>query len=154
VGEKDLPAFVDYVLDNTGFSSLGYVGHSEVRLSLRQFTFLRGILQGTIQCFAALSEFPELKEKINVFIALAPVAFVSHQQSKIFSALEVLHIDEIAQLLGQKEFLPSTKLIETLGEVILLKAYLSHAHLFIVWMQRCFDWNLQEHLVCILWKEQ
>eukprot|EP00475_Leptophrys_vorax_P029339 TRINITY_DN4298_c0_g1_i1.p1 TRINITY_DN4298_c0_g1~~TRINITY_DN4298_c0_g1_i1.p1 ORF type:complete len:413 (-),score=102.22 TRINITY_DN4298_c0_g1_i1:116-1234(-) len=100
MAEQDLPAFVDYVLQSTGYASLGYIGHSE----------------GTIQCFAALSELPELKEKINVFIALAPVAFVSHQQSKVFSALEILHIDEIVKLLGGKEFLPSTDLIKTLGE--------------------------------------
>lgn len=52
----DIPDSIQYILDITKSSSLGYVGFS----------------QGTAQAFAALSIHPQLNEKVNVFIALAP----------------------------------------------------------------------------------
>lgn len=52
----DIPDSIDYILDVTGEESLSYVGFS----------------QGTAQAFAALSIHPQLNEKVNVFIALAP----------------------------------------------------------------------------------
>ncbi len=53
----DLPNSVDYILRVTDQSSLSYIGFS----------------QGTAQGFAALSLSAELNQKINLFIALAPV---------------------------------------------------------------------------------
>lgn len=64
----------------------------------------------------ALSEIPELKNKIDIFIAFAPVAYVSHQNSKIFGVLSTLHVDELVHLLGDGEFFPSSELIKRLGE--------------------------------------
>lgn len=51
----DVPAMVDYILEETRFKSLTYIGFS----------------QGTAQCFASLSINKELNSKINHFIALA-----------------------------------------------------------------------------------
>lgn len=51
----DVPTIVDYILQETGFPSLTYIGFS----------------QGTTQCFAALSTNKNLNSKINHFIALA-----------------------------------------------------------------------------------
>ena len=59
MGTKDLPAFIDFVLDRTGLESISYVGHSE----------------GTTQFFLGASLMPEyFSEKINLSILLAPVA--------------------------------------------------------------------------------
>lgn len=52
----DIPDSIEYILDITKEPSLGYIGFS----------------QGTAQAFAALSIHPQLNQKVNVFIALAP----------------------------------------------------------------------------------
>lgn len=52
----DIPDSIEYILRVTKEPSVSYVGFS----------------QGTAQAFAALSIHPELNERINVFIALAP----------------------------------------------------------------------------------
>jgi lysosomal acid lipase/cholesteryl ester hydrolase len=52
----DIPDSIEYVLALTKAPALGYVGFS----------------QGTAQAFATLSIHPQLNEKVNVFIALAP----------------------------------------------------------------------------------
>ncbi|KAF9230727.1 Alpha/Beta hydrolase protein [Melanogaster broomeanus] len=53
---RDIPDSIEYVLARTHVCSLSYVGFS----------------QGTAQAFAALSIHPQLNEKVNVFIGLAP----------------------------------------------------------------------------------
>ncbi|XP_025016869.1 gastric triacylglycerol lipase isoform X3 [Tetranychus urticae] len=58
----DTPAVIDYILNQTGFSSLGWIGHS----------------QGTMIMFGLLSEKPEYSAKVKPFIALAPVFYVQH----------------------------------------------------------------------------
>ncbi|UPQ98091.1 lipase [Chloropicon primus] len=77
----DLPAEIRYVLDATGSETLSYVSHS----------------QGTTQGFAAFSlpEFADLARRVNVHIALAPVAFVGNTESLLFQAaghLDVLRV--------------------------------------------------------------
>jgi len=63
MGLKDVPTFIDFVLDKTGKETLSYIGHS----------------QGTTQLFMGASLNPEyFAEKINVFIAMAPVASTEH----------------------------------------------------------------------------
>lgn len=52
----DIPDSIHYILDITKTPTLSYIGFS----------------QGTAQAFAALSIHPQLNEKIDVFIALAP----------------------------------------------------------------------------------
>jgi lysosomal acid lipase/cholesteryl ester hydrolase len=52
----DIPDSIEYILHVTKEPSLSYIGFS----------------QGTAQAFAALSIHPQLNERINVFIALAP----------------------------------------------------------------------------------
>lgn len=63
----DLPAMVDYVLNMTKMPSLGYVAHS----------------QGTLIAFTGSSVSKELTSKINVLIALGPVATVKYIESPI-----------------------------------------------------------------------
>ncbi|KAF4625056.1 hypothetical protein G7Y89_g13114 [Cudoniella acicularis] len=61
MGIRDLPALTSRVLSETGFSKLGFIGHS----------------QGTTQTFIALSkdQRPELGEKLSVFCALSPAVY-------------------------------------------------------------------------------
>eukprot|EP00927_Polykrikos_kofoidii_P054365 TRINITY_DN48790_c0_g1_i1.p1 TRINITY_DN48790_c0_g1~~TRINITY_DN48790_c0_g1_i1.p1 ORF type:complete len:434 (-),score=69.29 TRINITY_DN48790_c0_g1_i1:65-1333(-) len=98
----DLPANVDYVLKATGRSSVSYVGHS----------------QGTIQAFAGFSRNAELSSKIDLFVALAPVAFVDHMTSPIFKILAYLGVGEIQRRIGMKEFLPSGSLLNKIDPTI------------------------------------
>jgi len=64
MGKYDLPAQVEYALATNGAEKLVYVGHS----------------QGTMQAFIAFSGIynPEIINKVSLFIALAPVAYVGH----------------------------------------------------------------------------
>ena len=58
MAKYDQPALFNFVLEKTGCSKVTYIGHS----------------QGTTQMFCALSEnFDFFKERMNLFIALAPV---------------------------------------------------------------------------------
>lgn len=85
----DLPAHINYVLDHTGASSLSYIGHS----------------QGTIQAFAGFPSFPNLAKKINLFVGMAPVAYVHHQRGWALNVIADLDVDRIFQFLGVKKFL-------------------------------------------------
>ena len=72
-GMNDLPAYIDFVLEMTGQSQLTYVGHSN----------------GTTQLFMAGSLNPDyFSEKINLFVALAPVAKISHSTAFGFMKAE------------------------------------------------------------------
>ena len=54
-----MPAQIDYVREKTDRDKLSYIGHS----------------QGTTQMFTALAQnFGNMSEKVNFFVALAPVA--------------------------------------------------------------------------------
>ena len=82
----DIPAMVNYACAQSGAASLGYVGHSE----------------GTIQMFAAAAEAgaglapatAAALAKVNLFVALAPVAYVSHLKSPPIQTLAQLHLVE------------------------------------------------------------
>lgn len=52
----DIPDSINYILDITRAKNLSYIGFS----------------QGSAQAFAALSIHPQLNQKVNVFVALAP----------------------------------------------------------------------------------
>ncbi|XP_054934115.1 lysosomal acid lipase/cholesteryl ester hydrolase-like [Dermacentor andersoni] len=62
IGRYDLPAVVDYILDLTGFSKLG----------------LLAISQGATDVLVFLSMLPEYNRKVNIFVAYAPVANITH----------------------------------------------------------------------------
>ncbi|XP_071941868.1 gastric triacylglycerol lipase-like [Antedon mediterranea] len=101
MAEFDLPAMVNYVLNVTKQPKLSYVGHS----------------QGTIMGFVEFSYNQKLAEKINVFIALAPVANVTHMESPIrYLAAFLPEIQFLFDILGVKEFLPNTEFIDMLAE--------------------------------------
>ncbi len=61
---------IDYVLQQTGFEKLHYIGHS----------------QGTTSFFVMASERPAYNDKILSMQALAPVAFMSNLRSPFVRA--------------------------------------------------------------------
>jgi lysosomal acid lipase/cholesteryl ester hydrolase len=63
----DLPAMVDYVVNQTSQQQIFYIGHS----------------QGTMIAFAGLGINEELSSKIKLFLALGPVATVNHIESPL-----------------------------------------------------------------------
>ena len=69
LGKYDAPTQIDFVLGKTGRSKLTYVGHS----------------QGTSQMFSALSEHHgDLQNKVEFFIALAPIVNLAHTTTELF----------------------------------------------------------------------
>ncbi|KAG8201347.1 hypothetical protein JTE90_016824 [Oedothorax gibbosus] len=103
MAEYDLPAMIDYVLNITGQKQLSYIGHS----------------QGTTTAFAMLSQKPEYNQKINIFIALAPVTTVGHMTSAIrYLAPFTKDIDFLFKILGVSEFLPNNALMKFLSELV------------------------------------
>lgn len=68
MGTHDLPAFIDYILEETKNHNVigklaAYVGHS----------------QGTTQFFIGSSMKPDyFQDKVNLFVALAPIVRLDH----------------------------------------------------------------------------
>ena len=63
MGQYDQPAIIDYILNITNNSKLAYIGHS----------------QGTTQMFYALSKYGDtMREKLSLFVALAPVTKITN----------------------------------------------------------------------------
>lgn len=77
MGIIDLPAMIDYVLEQTGQNNLYYIGHS----------------QGTTIFFVMASEKPEYNSKIKAMFSLAPIAFTSHMTSPL---LQIISKGQIA----------------------------------------------------------
>jgi len=106
---SDLPSMIHYVLDTTQHTSLGYVGHSE----------------GTIQMFAAASSLEAENDAyltsaiqaVNIFVALAPVAYVSNQRSKVIQLLAESDVLDKIYARGVYEFLPYGPINEVAPEI-------------------------------------
>ncbi|XP_071792325.1 gastric triacylglycerol lipase-like [Asterias amurensis] len=96
----DLPAMVDHALAVSGQEHLYYVGHS----------------QGSAMAFAELSTNKELSEKIKMFFALGPVTTVGHMTSPLrYLSPYTSEIKFVLNLLGVKDFMPSSKVTEWLA---------------------------------------
>lgn len=94
VGNYDLPATIDYILNATGQQKLQSIGHS----------------QGSTIHFVLLSMKPEYNEKIKLFIALAPVAYLNHLTPPVSTISDVgPAIDRFARQIGMEE-VPGDKL--------------------------------------------
>lgn len=87
MAEFDLPAQLSYVLGVTGVKQVSYIGHSE----------------GTIQAFAGFLN-PETAAMANIFVALAPVAWVGHVEVQLLQAMALFRSDLLFELLGLHEF--------------------------------------------------
>lgn len=63
----DIPAVLDYILEETKQPNLFYIGHS----------------MGTCMFWITMQAFPEYNSKIRNMFALAPIAYVEHIKSPI-----------------------------------------------------------------------
>ncbi|XP_049877244.1 lipase 3-like [Pectinophora gossypiella] len=104
IGYYDLPAMIDYILNVTGKTTLKYVGHS----------------QGTTIFFVMASEKPEYNAKVDIMVALSPVAFMSHTKSPVVRLLAVgtgpLHA--IAKTVGIYEVFADTQFSRSLKRLM------------------------------------
>ncbi|CAG4936635.1 unnamed protein product [Colias eurytheme] len=101
IGNRDLPAMIDYILHATGNPGVHYIG----------------ISQGTTTFFTMGSLRPEYNSKIISMHAMAPVAYLAHNKQKLFHVL-AKHgntLETIMGLLGLKELLPNNVLMTILG---------------------------------------
>jgi len=98
----DVPTSIDYVLSVTKNSKLSWIGHS----------------RGTQMMFAALSINPTIADKLDIFIALAPVAFLKNLRSELLQILATFDTGDLLDWIGIHEFLPAgTTLDEILPEL-------------------------------------
>lgn len=88
----DLPAFIDYVLSQTGQSKLVYIGHS----------------QGTLTMTALLAEQPAYADKLYIYIALAPIGTVRNMDVTLLNIVAHTSLVDVIAALGIDEFLPWT----------------------------------------------
>eukprot|EP01116_Phalansterium_solitarium_P006509 TRINITY_DN18834_c0_g1_i1.p2 TRINITY_DN18834_c0_g1~~TRINITY_DN18834_c0_g1_i1.p2 ORF type:complete len:391 (+),score=140.83 TRINITY_DN18834_c0_g1_i1:88-1260(+) len=95
----DAPVMIQNALRISQQEKLVYVGHS----------------QGTVMGFGAFSTNPQLAAMVNLFVALAPVAVVSHQTSRVLTYMANLNVAEWLALFGEERFLPEDWLLEALA---------------------------------------
>ena len=88
MGEHDATSQINYILNITNKAKIAYIGHS----------------QGTTQMFSSLSEnHGNLNDKINVFVALAPVASQKYQGSASEKAGLGTILDEAVKVCRENE---------------------------------------------------
>lgn len=93
----DLPEMIEYVLNTVNAADLMYVGHS----------------QGTEIAFIEFSRNKELAQRINFYVALAPVARITHVEG-FFKWISwfVPTVEEFLEKFGINEFMPSYLLLK------------------------------------------
>ncbi|KAJ8713466.1 hypothetical protein PYW07_013836 [Mythimna separata] len=104
IGNIDVPTMIDYVLSVSGQQKLHYVGHS----------------QGTTSFFVMASMQTAYNDKIISMHALAPVAYMAHNENLLLQALAPFSndIESIASLVGVGEFFPHTTVMTWAGEAL------------------------------------
>ncbi|XP_063241772.1 lipase 3-like [Bacillus rossius redtenbacheri] len=92
MGQYDLPAVIDFILNETRSEALFYVGHS----------------MGAAVFFAMLHLRPEYNRKIRVMFGLAPASYMHHGKSPVtIPIFKSMHINKILlDRLGVGEILP------------------------------------------------
>ncbi|CAB3988723.1 gastric triacylglycerol lipase-like [Paramuricea clavata] len=98
----DIPATLNYILNYTQTSSLSYIGHS----------------QGTTIAFAEFSRNQTWASKVDIFIALAPVAYVGNMVSPLkYLSYFTGEIELLFKILGVRDFNLPPKVQEWLAEL-------------------------------------
>ncbi|XP_058444437.1 lipase 1-like [Malaya genurostris] len=95
IGLYDVPAFIDYVLKQTDSRKLHFIGYS----------------QGTIVVFVALSERPELNEKLVQMQLLSPAIYLKEFDSFLLKLI-VMSCDEIVARLTASQIYEFTPYFE------------------------------------------
>jgi lysosomal acid lipase/cholesteryl ester hydrolase len=67
-----------------------------------------GFSQGSAQAFGAFSRFPELADRVNLFVALAPASKVLPLQNPLVDVLSRTRPDVLFHMFGKKAFIPIT----------------------------------------------
>ncbi|XP_013185244.2 lipase 3-like [Amyelois transitella] len=100
IGLYDIPAMIDYALENTGKSKLLYVGHS----------------QGTTSFYVMTSMRPEYNDKIAFMVCLSAVVFMSHVRSPLIQLISPFEndVEALAELVGGYEVAPRDAFIDAL----------------------------------------
>ncbi|KXJ71265.1 hypothetical protein RP20_CCG021027 [Aedes albopictus] len=108
IGYYDLPAMLDYTLNQTNQSKLHYIGHS----------------QGTTSFFVMASTRPEYNEKIHLMLALAPVAFTEHVRSPLLKVMARFQnsLTALFDIFGVGEFLPNRAILNEIAELLCSKS--------------------------------
>ena len=103
MGDYDLPAIIDYILEYTSAPKLAYIGHS----------------QGTTQMFYALAYHNKyITERVSAFVALSPVLRLSNSKSPTFLAMAWLwkYLKPAFEFIGDYELFSENWLTsETVG---------------------------------------
>jgi lysosomal acid lipase/cholesteryl ester hydrolase len=94
----DIPDSISYILDTTHQPSLSYIGFS----------------QGTAQAFATLSIHPNLNDKINLFIALAPAMSPPGLSTGVVNTFVKTSPDILFLAFGRKSILPSATMWQSI----------------------------------------
>ncbi|KAL4980495.1 Alpha/Beta hydrolase protein [Aspergillus desertorum] len=94
----DIPDSINYILNLTGQPSLSYIGFS----------------QGTAQAFATLSIHPQLNQKIDVFVALAPAMAPARISNPVVDSLMKASPNFLFLLFGRRSILSSTTMWQTI----------------------------------------
>ncbi|XP_028170205.1 lipase 3-like [Ostrinia furnacalis] len=104
IGNKDLPAMIDYALAHTGRDRLHYIGHS----------------QGTTSFFVMGSLRPDYNQKIISMHAFAPVAYMAHNQNLLLKVLSRYadNIEFALSLIGVGEFFPNNNVMTWAGQAL------------------------------------
>eukprot|EP01119_Soliformovum_irregulare_P019371 TRINITY_DN6114_c0_g1_i3.p1 TRINITY_DN6114_c0_g1~~TRINITY_DN6114_c0_g1_i3.p1 ORF type:complete len:364 (+),score=94.55 TRINITY_DN6114_c0_g1_i3:141-1232(+) len=97
----DLPTMIDAVLEKSGQSKTVYIGHS----------------QGTLMGFGGFPN-TSIADKVSIFIALAPVAWVDHITAFGMRAIADLDTVLFLEFFGYEAFLPNEKVIDELMGVV------------------------------------
>ena len=99
----DVPAIISYVLENTQASSTAWIGHSEGTTQFFAAAATAGdAIDRDQDSSEALQNLVSAIRSVNLFIALAPVAYVNNCGSKLLSSLAATDI--VQQLLNKKHF--------------------------------------------------
>ncbi|XP_017770541.1 PREDICTED: lipase 3-like [Nicrophorus vespilloides] len=101
IGKYDLPAKIDYIINNTGHKKIFYIGHS----------------QGTTSFWVMGSERPEYNDKIRLMAALGPVAYMQnlHNPTAQEASENIETIQSLIEAFGLHEFLPYSENTTSLG---------------------------------------
>lgn len=104
MGRYDLPAFIDYILEKTARKKIIFIGYS----------------QGSTSAMVLLSDFKEYNSKIALFIALAPIVFISNARSPILRMLSSRENEVYAMRkgMGLQEFVPNEIVVKSLSTTL------------------------------------
>ncbi|KAI5634906.1 alpha/beta hydrolase fold domain-containing protein [Phthorimaea operculella] len=104
IGRYDLPAMIDFILQETGKPKIKYIGFS----------------QGTTVFYVMASERPEYGEKISLSVNLGPSAFLPNSRSPAFRLVAAFHqtLENIFNAIGFNKFDATNPLVQFLTDEI------------------------------------